>query len=138
MTQPVSKDKQATFHGDEYILEINDNFIKWGGSKTVAIPYNISQPELYELLSQINGVLFTGGGLNLSDPASGQLYYKTAKSIIEYSQLMKDVKNQVWPVLGICQGHEVISIFAAEDNTDVLDHIPYENVNRATHWAVHP
>jgi len=59
LTMPVKNDKT----GKEYIVEINDNFIKWPGSKTIAIPFDISPTDLKIILSQINGVYFTGGGL---------------------------------------------------------------------------
>ena len=55
------------FNYDDYILEVNDNFVKWGGSRTVAIPFNIENDDLLNLLPQINGVLFTGGALELID-----------------------------------------------------------------------
>ena len=68
VTQPVSESKRAGFDADSYILEVNDNFIRWSGSRTVAIPYDIPQKELLELLPQINGVLLTGGALELVTP----------------------------------------------------------------------
>ena len=43
LTQPVSNSKKDSFNYKDYILEINDLFIKWGGSSTVAIPYNIPE-----------------------------------------------------------------------------------------------
>ena len=56
------------------MLEINDNFVRWAGSKTVAIPYDISDVDLSTLLPQINGVLFTGGGLDLYDYKTGKYH----------------------------------------------------------------
>lgn len=50
LTQPVAKDKKDKFNYTDYILEINDNFVKWGGSRTVAIPYNITKEKLFSLL----------------------------------------------------------------------------------------
>lgn len=41
LTQPVAEDKRGTFDYDQYILEINENFVHWAGSKTVAIPFDI-------------------------------------------------------------------------------------------------
>jgi gamma-glutamyl-gamma-aminobutyrate hydrolase PuuD len=80
VSQPVSKDKKKFFNFDEYILEINYNFIKWGGSVPVAIPYDIKQESLDKLLPQLNGVLFTGGALELIDEDENyHEYYKTAK-----------------------------------------------------------
>lgn len=77
--------------------------MKWAGSKTVAIPYDISAEQLSEVLDQINGVLFTGGALKLIDD-DGNLhpYYQTAKRIIEYSKMKKDKEGEIWPILGIC------------------------------------
>jgi gamma-glutamyl-gamma-aminobutyrate hydrolase PuuD len=137
MTQPVSTDKKDSFNYDDYILEINDNFVRWAGSKTVAIPYDISEEDLTAMLRQINGVLFTGGGLKLIDPDTQEqhTYYKTAKRVYQYSKYMTDVKNQTWPVLGICQGLEVISLIASGDDTTVLDEIFMYGENRQVSWA---
>jgi gamma-glutamyl-gamma-aminobutyrate hydrolase PuuD len=104
LTQPVGPEKKSSFNYTTYILEANDNFIKWSGSRTVAIPYDLQEEELMKLLPQINGVLFTGGALTLIDPVTHEQhqYYKLAKKIFNYSKYMKDVKNETWPVLGIC------------------------------------
>lgn len=64
--------KKDKFNYRDYILEVNDNFVKWAGSRTVSIPFDISEDDLIKLLSQINGVLFTGGGLDLIDPKTGK------------------------------------------------------------------
>ena len=42
MTQPVSELK-VDFPYNDYILEVNDNFIRWAGSRTVAIPFDIPE-----------------------------------------------------------------------------------------------
>ena len=42
-----------------------------GGLNAVRIPYNISDEDLYPLLDQINGVFFTGGGLDLYNYTTG-------------------------------------------------------------------
>jgi len=86
LTQPVPDSKREKFDYKEYILEVNDNFIRWAGSKTVAIPYNITEEALIKLLGQINGVLFTGGALTLvPDIEKPHPYYKTAKRIFRYA-----------------------------------------------------
>ena len=66
-----------------------------GGSRTIAIPYNIPEADLMEILPQINGVLLTGGVLELIHNKTGEQhpYYKTAKRIFEYSKAMKDEKG---------------------------------------------
>jgi gamma-glutamyl-gamma-aminobutyrate hydrolase PuuD len=103
LTQPTADAKRDVFDFDSYILEVNDNFIRWSGSRTVAIPFDIPQKELLDLLPQINGVLFTGGALQLVNEEGEQHpYYVTAKRIFHYSKFMKDVKDEDWPVIGIC------------------------------------
>ena len=66
---------------------MNDNFVKWAGSRTVAIPFDVEEEQLIAILDQINGVLLTGGSLTLIDENGVQHpYYKTAKRVIEYSK----------------------------------------------------
>lgn len=43
LTQPVADAKKNRFNFTDYILEVNDNFVKWAGSRTVAIPFDISE-----------------------------------------------------------------------------------------------
>lgn len=50
LTQPTGDAKREVFNYDTYVLEVNDNFIRWAGSRTVAIPFDISQNELLDLL----------------------------------------------------------------------------------------
>lgn len=63
-------------------------FMQAGGSRTVMIPYNIPEARLKELLPEINGVLLTGGVLDLKNNETGEMhpYYKTAKLIFEYAK----------------------------------------------------
>ena len=50
LTQPVGKGKRSIFDYDQYILEINNNFVKWAGSIPFAVPYDITQEKLDKLL----------------------------------------------------------------------------------------
>ena len=49
---------------------------------------------------------------------------------------MKDEEDEEWPILGICQGLEVLSIIMAGDDLDVLDNVVYYGTNRKVHWEV--
>ena len=51
-------------------------------------------------------------------------YYVTAKRIVEFSKMMKDKYNVEFPILGICQGLEVISVIQGQDDIGTLDDIP--------------
>lgn len=107
LTQPISEKKRKSgVIEKQYILQMNDDFIKWGGSRSIAIPYDISKEDLKILLPQINGAFFTGGSVDLVDKKTKKphKYYETAKSIYEYSKQVKDTKGENWPVYGVCQG----------------------------------
>ena len=71
LTQP-KRFKNGTDMEESYILQSNDDFQTWSGSRTIAIPYNIEERALIDLLGNINGVRFTGGGLELIDKDGNQ------------------------------------------------------------------
>lgn len=102
----------------------------------MAIPYDVSESDLTAILNQINGVLLTGGALTLIDEA-GNLhpYYQTAKRILDYSKKMKDQNGEDWPVLGICQGLEVIAVYQANDDIKALSTIDIYGENRPINWT---
>ena len=49
---------------------------------------------------------------------------------------MKDEKNEEWPILGICQGHEVISIILGEDDINTLDVVDIYGKNLPVNWEI--
>lgn len=65
-------------------------------------------------------------------------YYITAKRIFHYSKFMKDVKGENWPIIGICQGIEVISLILSEDEPDALSKVFIYGENRPVQWTVNP
>lgn len=74
------------------------------GCRAVPIYYDMPEEELLTLLTNINGVLFTGGGLDLINETTGvqHQYYKTARVIFKYALAQKDDHNITFPLLGIC------------------------------------
>ena len=104
----------------------------------MAIPFDISNDDLLNLLPQINGILFTGGALDLINPETNDPhpYYLTAKKIVMYSKYMKDVRNEDFPILGICQGIEVLGVLYGDDDIGVLDDIVIYGESRKVKWEV--
>jgi gamma-glutamyl-gamma-aminobutyrate hydrolase PuuD len=66
MTMPFWDESMKTesFQYEHFTWEHNVNFVRYAGSFSLPIKYNLPDEELYELLDQINGAYFTGGGLN--------------------------------------------------------------------------
>lgn len=105
------------------------------------IGYKSDEPEdneqLYQILDQINGVLFTGGNLTLINRETGEqhAYYKTAKKIIEYSMRQKQEHGIDFPILAICQGFEILGIVASGDDKGFLKDVPSNYEQRDVEWA---
>lgn len=83
------------------------------------IHYNTPEESLIGILDKIDGVHFTGGGLDLYNFTSQMWhpYYQTAKLIFQYATRPSGRK---FLLTGICQGFEVLSTLAAEDDPDLL------------------
>jgi hypothetical protein len=57
-------------------------------------------------------------------------YYVTAKRIVQYSMRKKDEFGVEFPVIGICQGFETLSLIGSQDVPDLLDYIDIYDQNR--------
>lgn len=127
------------FNPKHFSWEHNVNFVHYAGSFAVAIRYDISDEDLYPLLDSINGVFLTGGGLDMFLPDGTQhQYYKTARKIYDYSINQKDKFNVSWPILGICQGFEVLHWLANDDYRDTLTNVRIYRESRPFKWTVDP
>eukprot|EP00347_Sterkiella_histriomuscorum_P010196 403377236 len=100
---------KGRFNHDQYILGVNQEFVEQGGSR----------------------------GLELIDPDTMEQhqYYKKGKKILEYSISYKDSTGQDFPVFGVCQGYQLIILFAAKDQ-NVLETIQSIDENRSKNWKV--
>jgi hypothetical protein len=120
MSQPRSQRNINEFPTDQYILEINREFIESSGMvRAIPIHYDTPEDVLEGILDKIDGVHFTGGGLNLYNFTSQMWhpYYLTAKRIFQYTTRPSGRK---FLLTGICQGFEVLTTLAAEDDADLL------------------
>ena len=119
LTQPISK-KLPEQTGNQYIMHCNYLYMNIGGSNSVAIPYDIEPEALYALLDQINGVLLTGGNILMT---AEHPYYLTTKRIYQYSIDKKDKHGEEFPILGTCQGFEVLALLASQDDFTIMEEI---------------
>ncbi|CDW89591.1 gamma-glutamyl hydrolase 1 [Stylonychia lemnae] len=137
LTQPVSAGNRQNSEFDQYILDVNREFVELSGSCAVPIRYDLPENELLDLLAKINGVLFTGGALVLINRKTKEQsqYYKTAKFIFNYCLERKDKYNEHFPIFGNCQGFQVLTLIVANDNIDILEKFPALSNNRRVRWA---
>jgi len=101
--------------------------VQSAGARAVGIPYDAydtNRTALDTLLSSLNGVLFTGGGLNLADTSSP--YYRTGRYIFNWVQREND-QGRFFPLTGHCMGFQFLAILAAGDNSSVLLSYAYDS-----------
>ncbi|XP_067671281.1 gamma-glutamyl hydrolase A-like isoform X2 [Haliotis asinina] len=122
----VADQSTGPFHqyGDTYILATYVKFLEQAGARVV--PVRVNQPtEYYEtLLSRINGVLFPGGGSNLTSS-----YLATAARIIYDIIVKANDAGDFFPLWGTCLGFELLTNLTARHN--LLEHTDAENISMA-------
>ncbi|GAM18533.1 hypothetical protein SAMD00019534_017080, partial [Acytostelium subglobosum LB1] len=120
LSQPTDGDMAAL--GDQYIAASYVKFIESAGARVVPILYDMSQDDLKTLLSQLNGVLFPGGGVDL---ANSPTYYDNLKLIWSFVIESNDNGNP-FPLWGTCMGFQELCMLAA-DNLNILSPFDSEN-----------
>ena len=104
--------------GQSYIAASYVKFLESSGARVVPIMNDLSQSEIEKLFSSINGVLFPGGGVNLT--TSG--YARVGKIIFNLAKVSFD-KGDYFPIWATCLGLEFLSTLISGDanilsNTD--------------------
>ena len=89
----ILKDPYLVPYGQTYIPA---SYVKWlqsAGAQVVPVPYNADRATLQKLFNSLNGILFTGGGLDLgiSKTNSNHLQPKSLRTkhdLLPNSQLL--------------------------------------------------
>lgn len=136
LTMPSFYDRGDEMTANQYVTQMVQVWMISGGLNPVFIPYNATDEDLYHILGQVNGVFFTGGDLNLWNPETGlpHPYSVTAQKILDYAIKTTD-GGDYFPIMGVCQGHELLHILVAND-TRILGYSNAENVNLNTDFTV--
>ena len=71
-------------------------------------------------MKRLNGVLFTGGGLKYFD-ISDQ-WTKNANAIVNFAKDQND-NSHPFPILGICQGYELLAYLTSNFNHSILTQV---------------
>eukprot|EP01016_Furgasonia_blochmanni_P035970 TRINITY_DN4048_c0_g2_i1.p1 TRINITY_DN4048_c0_g2~~TRINITY_DN4048_c0_g2_i1.p1 ORF type:complete len:394 (-),score=112.03 TRINITY_DN4048_c0_g2_i1:115-1296(-) len=87
------------------------SYFKWveaAGARAVPILYDTPRDELVKLLSQINGVIFPGGGADLWINGTATPLSETGEFIVRYA-IQANANGTYYPIWGTCLGYELIS-----------------------------
>jgi gamma-glutamyl hydrolase len=101
-------------------------YMKWvesAGARAVIIPVDADEATVHALLDSVNGVLFTGGGLeNLTFSSP---YMVQAKRIYDVV-LAKNTNGTYFPLHGTCQGFQVLSLLTSQ-NSSVMSYYAFDS-----------
>jgi gamma-glutamyl hydrolase len=105
------------------VMGLYVEWIRAAGGDAIAIHSWMSDSEIEEIFTKVNGFLFQGGGRNLDLNGEFEVFSnKIINKVIEY----KDKKNITIPLWGTCQGFELIHMLVA--NSYLLDKFDADNI----------
>ena len=104
--------------GLSYVAASYVKFVEMAGGRAVSLKYgDASTAEIDTLMEGLNGVLFPGGGADITDASSP--YYQFAAHIWNKAIALND-QGQHYPVWGTCLGFEFIHVMAGGPDLDIL------------------
>ena len=104
--------------GLSYVAASYVKFVEMAGGRAVPLKYgDASLAEIDTLMEGLNGVLFPGGGADITDASSP--YYQFAAHIWNKAIALND-QGQHYPVWGTCLGFEFIHVMAGGPDLDIL------------------
>ncbi|XP_012676893.2 gamma-glutamyl hydrolase [Clupea harengus] len=120
LTQEVSDDDMRPF-GKTYIPASYVKYIESAGSRVVPIRLNQTQAEYEKIFTEINGLLFIGGAVDLvkSD------YAQTAMFFYQLAVKANDAED-FFPLWGTCMGFQLLTVLVAGE--DLLSRTTAENI----------
>mmetsp|Transcript_30785 Transcript_30785/g.80631 ORF Transcript_30785/g.80631 Transcript_30785/m.80631 type:complete len:204 (-) Transcript_30785:412-1023(-) len=80
-----------------------------GGARAAVIPYDMPEDSMIQLLSQMNGAVFPGGGVDLSPGTT----FRTALEIVFNFTLSSSSSGNPFVLWGTCLGFESLALLAA-------------------------
>jgi len=121
-----------------YVIASYVKFLETGGARVIPIPYFADQKTLKHLFESVNGILFTGGSIDLdintplpNRNESFNLYTSAANYLYSLAMEAND-KGDYFPIWGTCQGFQLLHYLAAGFKNDVLEYVGgEEQANRS-------
>jgi gamma-glutamyl hydrolase len=88
-----------------YLVASYVKFVESAGGRAAVIPYDASKEHLKKLFDSVNGLLFTGGGLDL---VSGEPYFETMKYLWDL-MVEANARGDYFPFWGTALFYELTS-----------------------------
>ncbi|XP_014242359.2 gamma-glutamyl hydrolase-like [Cimex lectularius] len=103
--------QESVYEGKNVSMIPGSYVLMMEGSGTRVVPIFINQNQSYydKILSSINGVVFPGGNLDLLQNGG---MVKAANLIYDYARKANQKEN-VFPILGVCQGLELLAYLSS-------------------------
>ena len=112
LSQEISKDLlPPEVKAKSYIAASYVKYIESAGARVVPITTSMSYQEIEDVFNSVNGVLFPGGAVNLSDSQ----YFKNAKHFFNLAMAAK-AREDFFPIWGTCLGFEALANIVAGEN----------------------
>jgi len=87
------------------------------GARVAHIPFDSTKETLQYYFNSINGLLFPGGDANFTP---GTVFYESAYYLFKLA-LEANRNGDYFPVIGLCQGMEMLSVMMANSNCSILN-----------------
>jgi len=93
------------------------SWLEASGARVFGIPYNSPKPILDEFLSSLNGILFTGGSLDLSAQGTSAAVYLDTANYLYNGVLAANDKGIHLPLHGTCMGFQLLNILTSKNQS---------------------
>eukprot|EP01127_Copromyxa_protea_P014451 TRINITY_DN4025_c0_g1_i1.p1 TRINITY_DN4025_c0_g1~~TRINITY_DN4025_c0_g1_i1.p1 ORF type:complete len:326 (-),score=72.71 TRINITY_DN4025_c0_g1_i1:71-1048(-) len=102
-------------------------YVRWlsaAGARVAVLRYDMDEATLKFLFDSVNGILFTGGEDSLLPSTQ---YFQTAQKLYSWA-VEANSRGDFFPLWGTCQGFQLLSVLAAEDQS-ILLHNHFDSTN---------
>ncbi|CAD8138716.1 unnamed protein product [Paramecium pentaurelia] len=102
-------------------------YVESSGARVMPIPYEADEATLDKYFSQINGLLLTGGTLDLETEQGPSKYLQTVTYLLN-KVIQANQQGDTFPLFAICLGHQTLHFILSKKDYDVL--IPASGMER--------
>ena len=121
-------------HSPQLNLNYVKSYVNWvesSGAKALMIPYDISLPDLLNVLEKIQGIVFIGGAIHNKKLHTHEQYITYVTTIKNAYTTIKKYNDQgrYFPIWATCLGFEMILLFKHHSLEHLFDRIKHHEKN---------